>query len=369
MQQPPKVYKKMPQHVSLLLRYLHQVQGESLTRLKQMYPQYAMTTIHRHSKMELNMTEVIDKRTLNKGKKTKLTTRDERCLVKALLKLRRTDGNFTSSDIQREAGIPESTVSNRTIRRRLNHLGYHYSQCRRKGQLLDEDLTKRLKFAKKCQRLPESFWRDGVGFYLDGTGWVHKTNPSNHARTSRTRTWKKRGESLAQHCTAKGKKEGVGGTMARFMVAISYGKGVIKCHQYSGNVNGELCASFIEKHFPGMFENSTNPKGRLFLQDGDPSQNSAKAKKAMETVGCRLFQIPPRSPDLNPIENIFHLIGKQLKKDAKELNIVHETYAEFSSRAKQAVLNFPPDIIDRTIDSMPRRIKMVIEMKGQRTKY
>ena len=73
--------------------------------------------------------------------------------------------------------------------------------------------------------------------------------------------------------------------MARFMVAIAYGKGVIKCHQYHGNVNSEMCADFIKEQFPSMFENSPNPKGKLFLQDGDPSQNSALAREAMESVG------------------------------------------------------------------------------------
>ena len=189
------------------------------------------------------------------------------------------------------------------------------------------------------------------------------------ARTDRTRTWKKKGESLKRHCLSKGKKEGVGGRMVKFMVAIAHGKGVIKCYQYRGSVNSETCKSFIDDHFPDMFKNSANPKGKLFLQDGDPSQNSKIACDAMEAVGCRLFKIPARSPDLNPIENIFHLIGKYLKRDAINKNIEHETYEEFSKRARQAVLNFPVEVIDKTIESMPKRVAKVIESKGQRTKY
>ena len=110
---------------------------------------------------------------------------------------------------------------------------------------------------------------------------------------------KKKGESLRRHCTSKGKKEGVGGKMARFMVAIAYNRGVIKCHHYEGAINSEMCKSFVEELFSDMFEKSANPKGKLFLQDGDPSQNSKLSKDAMDEVGCRLFKIPPRSPDLN----------------------------------------------------------------------
>lgn len=360
----------MPLEVSLVLRYLHQVHKEPLKRLQEMYPQYTRTTLYRHCIKPISETEKVDlRRKTGKGKKRKLTPRDERKLVSALLKLRKTEGNFCSTDIQKEAGLSEKDICNRTVRRALNRMGYRYSQCRRKGQLIDSDLTRRLAFAKQCKKLPQTFWQQGVGFYLDGTGWVHKTNPSQHARTARSRTWKKRGESLNQYCTAKGKKEGVGGTMAKFMVAISYGHGVIKCQQYTGQIDGEKCAKFVEKHFPEMFENSSNPKGKLFLQDGDPSQNSVKARTAMEKVGCRLFKIPARSPDLNPIENIFHLIGKEMKREAKEENITQETYDQFCARAKRTVLNFSPDIIDKTIDSMPRRIEMVIKNNGNRTKY
>ena len=292
-----------------------------------------------------------------------------RKVVNALLKLREQEGNFTSTDIQRAAGIEVDTVSNRTLRRHLNKRGYNFTQCRRKGQLLKEDLTKRLKFAKKYKQYPKEFWQTGIGFYLDGTGWVHKTNPSQHARTARTRTWKKRGESLSLHCTAKGKKEGVGGTMARFMVAISHGRGVIKCVRYAGHVNGEKFAQFVSDHFPDMCNQSVNTDRKLFLQDGDPSQNSACARGAMDSVGCQIFGIPARSPDLNPIENIFHLIGKQLKRDAVANKITQETYVQFCARVKRTVLNFPAEIIDRTIDSMPKRIEMVIQNKGTRTKY
>lgn len=232
-----------------------------------------------------------------------------------------------------------------------------------------EDLKKRLIFARRCKKLPNNFWTEGISFYLDGTGWVHKTNPCSHASTYRTRTWRKRGEGLKRECCAKGKKEGTGGRMAKFMVAIAHGRGVIKCHQYEGNVSGEMFSNFIEKHFPEMFLNGNNCNGKIFLQDGDPSQNSKLSLQAIDNVGCRLFNIPPRSPDLNPIENIFHLVGKKIRKDALQLDIKYESYQQFSERVKTALMNFPTDIIDRTIASMNKHIDDVIKLKGQRTKY
>ena len=41
----------------------------------------------------------------------------------------------------------------------------------------------------------------------------------------------------------------------------------------------------------------------LFLQDNDPSQNSAKATEALTTIRAEVVKFPQRPPDLNPIKN------------------------------------------------------------------
>ena len=135
---------------------------------------------------------------------------------------------------------------------------------------------------------------------------------------------------LKYKCTTKGSHEGTGGKVVHFIAAIAHGKGMVLCEQYHGKLSGQSFASFVQEHFPGLFHNSSNPKGKLFLQDGDPSQNSKKAKEAIHGMGARKFSIPPRSPDMNPIENIFHLVKRKLNSDAIENNITHEGFKEFS---------------------------------------
>ena len=41
-------------------------------------------------------------------------------------------------------------------------------------------------------------------------------------------------------------------------------------------------------------------------------------------MGANLFQIPAQSPDLNLIENIFHLVKRSLKNQAKRQRITNE---------------------------------------------
>ncbi|KAJ8049374.1 Transposable element Tcb2 transposase [Holothuria leucospilota] len=108
-------------------------------------------------------------------------------------------------------------------------------------------------------------------------------------------------------------------------------------------------------------------QSRLFLQDGDPSENSERVRNALMNV--TIFNIPPRSPDLNPIENVFKLLADTLRRDALENNIEVETFRAFRRRVISTLMAMPREIIDNIISSMPKRIDSIIQSKGGRLKY
>ena len=157
--------------------------------------------------------------------------------------------------------------------------------------------------------------------------------------------------------------------MANFMTAIGYGKGLIVALQYFGRINADTFSTFVHEHFRSIFKKCPNPKGKLFLQEGDPSQNSCKAGSAWDKIGARKFSIPVRRPALNPIENIFHIVKKTLQQDALEMKIQHEDFEEFSRRVKKTLESVPVDLVDRTIRSMDKRRDLIVKRKEQRTRY
>jgi len=93
---------------------------------------------------------------------------------------------------------------------------------------------------------------------------------------SKGRVWRKKSEGLTRGCLVKGSKSGTGGKVAKFMVAISHGKGVLVCERYK-KMDGNYFAYFNDQHFNKMFEQSCQGLSRLWLQDSDPSQNSKAA--------------------------------------------------------------------------------------------
>ena len=214
----------------------------------------------------------------------------------------------------------------------------------------------------KIKRDEQSFWTEKREiFYLDRASFTHKMNHFDQVRAPRAMVWRIPGQGLDFCCTAKGSHEGTGRSVAHVMTAIAYGKEVIAAEQYFGSINGATFSPFVYEHFASMFKKCPNLKGKLFLQDGDPSQNSCKARSAWGKIGAGKFSIPAHSPDLNPIENIFHIVKKRLHQDTLEMKIEREDFMEFSAQVKNTLEIVPVDVVDRTIQSMDKQIDLIVK--------
>ena len=350
--------------------YLSQVKGMSIRRTAlhcNVSRGVVWRIIQRQREKESNRCES-KASTLQRGRPRKMTGRQGRLLLRCLAKLRDEDGNFTAQRLMESAGMSNHAVSVRTVTRFLNAHGYFYLQARKKCLLKRQDCEKRVAFAKHYKRHYEKkFWTEKVSFYLDGTAFAHKTNPLEQACAPKGRIWRKKSEGFHLGCTSKGCKEGTGGRVLRLMVAISYGKGVIACEPYE-RMCGAYFANFIDTNFPRMFEEAAKGSERIFIQDGDPSQNSAVAKRAMSRVQCRVINVPVRSPDMHCIENVFHITSKKLK-EAKVNRITKESFSEFKKRVIRTIKAIPVGTIDELIASTDKRLDAVITSRGRRIRY
>ncbi len=82
--------------------------------------------------------------------------------------------------------------------------------------------------------------------------------------------------------------------------------------------------------------------------------------------------IPARSPDLNPVKNLFNIVSKCIEAEILDQDIIHQSWDEFvQERVKFHVWSVSREqiYIDKTIASMPKKVKDIIKLKGPRTKY
>ena len=365
--------KQMSLKDSIYIRTLHQKFGITIYKIMnspKLYPTlacYPKTTLYRHAKKPLDA-EDIDRRKFNTGRKRKTTVRELRTIKRQVKIMREEYGTFTSRQLQIACGL-ENSMSNSTFRRALKSLGYQWRNTRRKGKLLKKDLVKRVEFCNKMNRLKintQEFWCNNIALYVDGVGFEYKSNPYEHAKELGSREWRMKSEGLDFNCTAKGAKEGK--KMSKFMVGMSYGKGVILCVPLKRRMCGEYFAQIVRDEILPALHRSGKASKRI-LQDGDPSQNSKKSLKELYRQNIRLFSIPPRSPDLNPIENLFNQVRMKIKSDSLSKQLTFESKETFRERVQNLLVNFDQQKINNIIKSMPKRVKMIKKGKGKRIKY
>ena len=55
----------------------------------------------------------------------------------------------------------------------------------------------------------------------------------------------------------------------------------------------------------------------------------------MYKVGVKTFSIPARSPDINPVENVFHYAKRKLYKESLNKNITFENLEKYFARVRK----------------------------------
>lgn len=308
-------------------------------------------------------------KSISVGRPRTVVERSERKLLREIQRFRNIDGEgyFTLNELRAATSLTHVPLY--TVRRIMKRNGYECLTARKKGILMASDLKKRYRFAKKMKSTyAEDVWSKEITFYLDGKTFAYKRNPFSSVRNPKGRVWRKRKEGIQRGCTAKGAKSGTGGKNVHLVVCISHGHGVCAVEKYNV-MNGKYFTSFVKRRFPILFKRFKKTRDKLWLQDGDPSQNCKTARKGWEKIGANLITIPPRSPDINPIENVFHLAVKALNKDTVEKCITSESYEQFVNRVTAILFNIPVLLINKTIESVSKRVQLIIENKGKRLKY
>ena len=113
-----------------------------------------------------------------------------------------------------------------------------------------------------------------------------------------------------------------------------------------------------------------------FIQDNAPVHKSHVVQEWLtdfsEGAGLELVDWPPYSPDLNPIENVWKLLKESMNKkfpDLKDLPRKEESLQALIRAAITCWDELAETVLKSEIESMPRRMKNVIEADGWYTQY
>lgn len=278
------------------------------------------------------------------GRPRKTTARDDSLIIREIQK----DPFVSSNTLVKKLEIP---VSSRTIRRRAVERGLLSRRPSKKPLISNKNQKKRLIFARKYISWDVAKWKtvlfsDESKYLLVGTDGM-------------CRVRRPRGKRLQPQFCQKTLKHGGGNVM---VWGCFSGQGLGPIHKIDGIMDRFIYKNILENIMLPYAEWNM-PLKWIFQQDNDPKHTSKVVKKWFKTQKIDMLDWPPQSPDINPIENLWQIVEQKIVRD----NV--RTKDQLFDQIKKAWSEVSPDVIRNLIESMPRRLRAVIENKGFATKY
>jgi hypothetical protein len=137
------------------------------------------------------------------------------------------------------------------------------------------------------------------------------------------------------------------------------GKTSLYC--FTEKMDARFYVNILENQLPHI-EEMMGTDWRL-QQDNDPKHTSRLAKEFIEQNIPESMDWPSNSPDLNPIENMWSVVKRNVEK--RRPNNLKELEAFMIEEWD----NIPEETISNLVDSMKTRCEAVIEINGERINY
>lgn len=275
------------------------------------------------------------------------TTLDSRIVI-----LSKRDPKKSAVEIRNEiCSQNDVNISVHTVRRRLVEAGLNGRIMRKKPNVNKATRKKRLEFVVAHGHWTTREWKRVL--FSDET----KINRIGSDGKRYVRRPPKK--ELDPRYTSKIVKFGGGNVMV--WGSFSW-KGVGPLYRINGRMDQDQYIHILENVMePYAFRNM--PVNWLYQHDNDPKHTAGRVKTWLQRQSIIVLDWPSNSPDLNPIENLWH----QVKSKVGEKN--YGNLDDLFEAVKQAWEAIPIEYCQNLIKSMPKRCQAVKDNKGYPTKY
>lgn len=231
------------------------------------------------------------------GRPRKLTNQGEKDLIHEAKQHRR-------DDLGKLGKRMDPKVGKNTVRKVLGEHGLHRRKARSVPFLKGLTREKRRNWARTLQRWAKRHWRhvvwsDECYVQMGDKATVYVTRAAD--------------EEFKEECLVPQFTQSPLRLMVWAAIGMDY-KSPIVILKYPGGKGGGMTAHWYRDQVlePVLVEEIARlKKGRghvTFMHDGAPAHRAKVTKEWFAGHNIELFHHPPSSPDLNPIENIWHLI-------------------------------------------------------------
>jgi hypothetical protein len=275
-------------------------------------------------------------------------------------------GNFTTAQQARDRFFPR--VSTDTVRRALKRTGARCYVKRKKPALSKRNMEKRRQFAREHARWDVNKWKRVI--FSDETQCVLNYNKG------RQPVWDLAGRPFsARRVQPRPQTK----PAEKVMIWACMGPtGVLAWEAYTAPFNADKYINILKRNLRKAVtahDNDAELVSELFFQDDNAPQHRAERikkdiDKLSEELDIEFMEWPPKSPDLNPIENFWSIL-KQKLRDAGPFpdrdTLLFEIgciITAINAKEDEKRERGEEDMFSEMYKSMPHRMRRVLENKG-----
>ena len=307
------------------------------------------------------------KENVGRGRHPKTTKLQDEAMVEEALKNRHT----TYFEIAKKVA---PNVSTKTVKRRIaqKHLKKWVAQER--AHLDDDVAQERLEWALAHRHWTREMWRRKAM-------WGDEVSVERGGGKRRKWVFRYPKEKWNKDCVepiARKGERGISQMMTGFFYDQTHGLFLPVSPDPSsarGGVTGKSIIDVYDEYdFLGIWEDIREKVGEeevFFIIDN--AKTHLPFRRWLRRQGVSLMEIPPYSPDLNPIENVWSLVKDKLHKNYPELYLMRGDVSVVKKTIEEAITDcwelLDPKVFDNLAGSMVDRIEAIIKADGWYTKY
>lgn len=253
-------------------------------------------------------------------------------------------------------------VSGSTARRILAADGYHRRVAQHEPYISPESIQLRLDWAHRHESWRMNHWEHII--------WSDECYVQIGDNNGRVYVTRRPNEIYDPHCTIKTFTRSSVRVMVWACIAQNY-KGPLLVLEYPGGKGGGMNTDrYIDQVLSGPLPQvykklKASRRYIRFQQDNAPCHVSKRSMRCLAQNGIMVFEHPPSSPDLNPIENLWHI----LKDRIRDLPHQPTSISELKDAVKAAWDSITLEEINNLVFSMPHCVQAVLAAEGGETKY
>lgn len=285
------------------------------------------------------------------GRPRVTTARQDRYLAISARRQRDRSARQLGSALTAATGV---RVSRQTVYRRLRQVGLYARRPAVCIPLTSPQKRARLQWSLEHQQWSREQW--GNVMFSDESRFSLQTD------SRRTTIWRERGTRFHPGNITERHHFPSGGVMVWAGIMLD---GRTDLHIFeAGSVTGQRYIDEVLEPSVRLFRGAVGP-GFIFMDDNAPPHRATLVDDFLESEDIQRMQWPSNSPDLNPIEHVWDMLGRRLAA----LQHPPSSVPELKTALRAAWNSLSTQLINTLIESMGNRCAACVATRGNHTPY